>query len=63
MNDILMEMVNETLMNRQSNEHICEVCCRPSHQHDPEVNGIHYLAPLCCPGCPCGSYEEAMHEK
>lgn len=43
--------------------HICEVCLSPSIEHSQSCpcGCATFLSPLCCPGCPCGSYEEA-HE-
>lgn len=42
------------------NEHICEACFQPSHQHDSRCGcGKRHWPPLCCPKCPCGSYDEA----
>lgn len=40
--------------------HYCEVCCRPAEEHKDDPEGPHgEVLPLCCPGCSCGSYEEA----
>lgn len=46
-------------------DHFCEVCFASMHDHLSRCYGrndeeeAHFHAPaLCCPGCPCGSYEE-----
>lgn len=44
--------------------HICEVCSQDSAEHpdqcyEPGHIGDVHLPPLCCPGCPCGSFEDA----
>jgi hypothetical protein len=49
-------------------EHICEACFQPVSDHsqrcdcdqcDGEDEDVYFLVPPCCPGCPCGSFEEA----
>ena len=43
--------------------HLCDVCCASSDAHsqhcDSELCEDWHWPPLCCPGCLCGSYEEA----
>jgi hypothetical protein len=47
-------------------EHLCEWCFQPVSSHDeicgePDPDCRHF-PPLCCPGCPCGSFREAHPE-
>lgn len=46
-------------------EHICEVCNLPAGEHTEDCiivgcNG--HWPPLCCPGCPCESFEDVHPE-
>ena len=49
-------------------DHYCEVCFTSMFDHPERCFGWgdeepHYhMTPLCCPGCPCGSFEEAHPE-
>lgn len=43
--------------------HTCEVCCTDMSQHPQpggELEEVRFLIPPCCPGCTCGSFEEAV---
>lgn len=43
-------------------KHICEVCSQPGHDHTEQCARDHaclHWPPLCCPGCPCRSFEDA----
>lgn len=42
--------------------HYCTVCCRPLEAHREACDcgrELSYFPALCCPGCDCGSWEEA----
>ena len=43
--------------------HICEVCFTAIEAHDERCEeGCLHWPPLCCEGCPCGSFKAAYHE-
>lgn len=41
--------------------HVCTICGQPSGDHDSDcdVCDCAHFPPLCCPGCDCGSFEDA----
>ena len=46
-------------------QHYCSVCSRSAGQHSEDCPcgcGESFLMPLCCPGCDCGSFEDAHAE-
>lgn len=44
-------------------QHLCTVCCNRIEVHRGCDCGGEHCPPLCCPGCDCGSHEDAHPER